>query len=75
MATCPRCKGHLTDSHRCPKSRAKTAMEIAAAGLIGGLFGVVLAGWLDPGGQARLDFVSLLAGSLAGIGIHRAIRG
>ena len=75
MATCPRCRGHLTDSHRCPKSTAKSALEIAAAGLLGGVLGVLGAGWLDPGGQARLAFVSLLAGSLLGIGIHRAVRG
>src|SRR6185436_7317715 len=28
MATCPRCKGHLTDTHRCPKSRVMVALEI-----------------------------------------------
>lgn len=75
MATCPRCKGHLTDSHRCPKGRGKVALEIAGAGVLGGVLGILAAGWLDPAGHARMDFVSLVAGSLGAIGLHRAWRG
>lgn len=75
MATCPRCRGHLTDSHRCPRRPAKVALEVAVVGVLGALAGTLLNGWLDPSGHARLELVALVGGALVAIGINRAVRG
>src|SRR5574339_1217785 len=48
MATCPRCKGHLTDSHRCPRHRGMVALEIALAAIGGGFLGLLLVAIFDP---------------------------
>lgn len=40
MATCPRCKGALTDNHRCPKGRfvglSETLLTAGVGGIVGG---------------------------------------
>jgi len=75
MATCPRCKGHLTDNHRCPRRRGFVVAEIAAAGIAGGLASFLLLAAFDPRGQvADMDVVAITAGILAGIGINRFLR-
>jgi hypothetical protein len=76
MATCPRCKGHLTDGHRCPKSRYLVPLEIVASAVVGGLAGWLLLAAFDPRGQASdLDSVSILIGLVAGVIINRMLRG
>lgn len=75
MATCPRCKGHLTDSHRCPRRSYMVALEIIAAGVVGGFAGLLLVAVFDPRGQITdVDSISLIVGALAGVGINRALR-
>ena len=74
MATCPRCKGHLTEHHRCPRSPARTALELVAAALGGGVAALLLVGLIDPHGQLALDGVVLIAGGLAGAGIDWWLR-
>jgi hypothetical protein len=75
MATCPRCKGHLTEGHRCPRWRGLVALEIAAAGLVGGLAGLLILAAFDPRGQiADLDAVTFVVGAFVGIGINRFLR-
>jgi hypothetical protein len=76
MATCPRCKGHLTDSHRCPRRPVVVALELAATALVGGLAGWVLVVAFDPRGQMTdLDTISAIGGALIAVGINRALRG
>lgn len=75
MATCPRCKGHLTDNHRCPKRRYLVALELtvwAAAGAFGGLLLVAL---FDPHGQITdLDSILAIAGAVTAVGLQRLFR-
>lgn len=76
MATCPRCKGHLTDSHRCPRRPYMVALEVSAAALVGGFAGLLLVAIFDPRGQITdVDSISLIVGALIGVGINRALRG
>jgi len=77
MATCPRCKGHLTDSHRCPQRRYMAALEILATALVGGALGLFLVILFDPQAQRITDvdsMISILAGALIAVGINRALR-
>lgn len=76
MATCPRCRGHLTDTHRCPKGRLRGALETGAVGLGGGLGGLIVLALLDAGGAARdLEGMAFVAGSLLALGAHAMVRG
>ena len=76
MATCPHCKGHLTDGHRCPKRRWSVVAEIAACAIAGGLAGLLLLAAFDPRGQATdMDAIALFAGAFAAVGINRFLRG
>jgi hypothetical protein len=76
MATCPRCKGHLTDDHRCPRRRLRTAIEISACALVGGFIGLLLVALFDPHKQITdVEDVSVIAGALIAVGINRALRG
>jgi hypothetical protein len=75
MATCPRCKGHLTEGHRCPRRRYLVPLEIVASAVVGGLAGWLLLAAFDPRGQASdLDSVSILIGLIAGVTINRMLR-
>lgn len=77
MATCPRCKGHLTDSHKCPRRPTVVAAEMTAAALAGGFAGLVLLAILDPKEQITdLDVILVVVGSaVLAAGITRALRG
>ena len=77
MATCPRCKGHLTDSHKCPRRPLIVATEITAAALAGGFAGLLLVAIFDHRGQlGDVDYsIAIIAGGLIGVGLHRALRG
>ena len=77
MATCPRCKGHLTDSHRCPRRPVVVAAEIVVTAVIGGVAGLLLVVMFDPTGRQIGDAesaVSVIAGACLAVGIHRALR-
>jgi hypothetical protein len=75
MATCPRCRGHLTEDHRCPRSPARKALEVSIAALGGGLGALLVMSLIDPHGQIGFDGVVLLGGALAGVIIDRWVRG
>jgi hypothetical protein len=77
MATCPRCKGHLTDSHKCPRRPLVVAAEITASALAGGFAGLLLLVIFDPREQITdLDLILVVAASaLVCVGINRALRG
>jgi hypothetical protein len=75
MATCPRCKGHLTDNHRCPRRTSLVAVEIIACAIGGGLAALLLLAVFDPRGQVTdLDSVTFVIGALVAVGINRALR-
>lgn len=76
MATCPHCKGHLTDGHRCPKRRVYVVAEIVACAIFGGLVGLLILAAFDPRGQAMdMDVIAVVAGALVAVGINRFLRG
>lgn len=75
MATCPHCKGHLTDGHRCPRRRWLVAAEIAACAIAGGIGSLLLLAFFDPFHQAMdLDMVAAVAGAIVAVGINRMLR-
>jgi len=74
MATCPYCKGHLTDGHRCPRRPLLTFLEIVASILAGGFGGLLLLAAFDPRGDTNMDAVAFLLGALAGLAINRFVR-
>ena len=75
MATCPRCKGHLTDSHRCPRRPIVVAAEVTLAGIAGAAAGLFVAAVTVPQGRLGVDLSALLVGALGGIGLDRYLRG
>lgn len=75
MATCPRCKGHLTDNHRCPKRPLFVAAEILVWALAGAFGGLLLVALFDPHGQITdLDSILAVAGALTAVGLQRLFR-
>jgi hypothetical protein len=76
MATCPHCKGHLTDGHRCPNRRVLVIAEITACAIVGGLASLLVLAVFDPFQQATdMDFIAIVAGALVAVGINRTLRG
>ena len=75
MATCPRCKGHLTDNHRCPRRPIFVALEIIGWGLLGAVLGWLPAVLFNPWYQMPdVETISAIGGALIAIGINRALR-
>jgi hypothetical protein len=76
MATCPRCKGHLTDNHKCPRRPAIVATEITIAAVAGAFAGLLFVAMFDQRGQMPdIDYaIAVMAGALAGVGLHRVFR-
>jgi hypothetical protein len=75
MATCPRCKGHLTDSHKCPRRPAVVGIEIALAAIAGGVAALLLLAVLDPHGRlSNIDSAVVVGGALVAIGLTRFLR-
>jgi uncharacterized paraquat-inducible protein A len=73
MATCPRCRGHLTDSHRCPKRRGRVLAEIIACGIVGAVLGLLLFAVFLP--RDDMDAIGILGGAALAIGVNRVLRG
>ena len=75
MATCPRCKGHLTDSHKCPRRPTVVGIEVALAALAGGFAGLLIIAAVDPQGRlANIDAAAVVVGALSGIALDRYLR-
>lgn len=65
MATCPKCGGHLTTAHRCRRTRYQQTMDLALAGVAGGVTALVMAAIFDRS-QVVTDLDGyFLAGGLA----------
>ena len=75
MATCPRCRGHLTDSHRCPRRPLVIATEITLAGLAGAFVALFVVALAVPQGRLIIDLSAILVGALCGAGLDRYFRG
>ena len=75
MATCPRCKRHLTDSHRCPRHPLIVGAELTLAGLAGAFVALVVVALTVPQGRLIVDLTAMLVGALGGIGVDRYFRG
>ena len=76
MATCPRCHGHLTDNHRCPRRRTRVAAEITLAALAGGLGALLVVSLVDSGGELTyIGPTAVTIGVFGGIGLDRLLRG
>ena len=74
MATCPRCKGHLTEGHRCPRRRIYVVAEILASGIAGALAGWLILAAFDPHGQVSGDVTATVGGFIVGVGLNRFLR-
>ena len=74
MSTCPRCKGPLTDGHRCPRRTSLVALEIVTWAFAGALAGWLLLLIFDPNGQLADDAVTIVVGGAAGVAINRFVR-
>jgi hypothetical protein len=75
MATCPRCKGHLNEGHRCPRRRVYVVAELLASGIAGGLAGLLILAAFDPRGQATdMDVTAIIGGIIVGVGLNRFFR-
>ena len=75
MATCPYCKGHLNDGHRCPRRRGVVVAEVIVTAIGGGLAALLLLAAFDPRGQATdLDTISFVGGAIVAVVINRTLR-
>lgn len=75
MATCPHCRGHLTDTHRCPRRPRRVLLELVASALAGGVAALLLVALIDPKNElAHLDRVAGVGGLFAGAGLDWLVR-
>jgi hypothetical protein len=75
MSTCPGCKGHLTDDHKCSRRPAVVGIELALAAVAGGVAALLLVALLDPHGRlSSIDSAVVVIGALAAGGLTRFLR-
>ena len=72
MATCPHCKGHLNEGHRCPRRPVFVVAEIIACGIAGGVAGLLLSALFTS--RDDIDTIGIIGGAVLGIGINRILR-
>ena len=74
MATCPHCHGHLTEGHRCRRTRRSLYLELLGTALIGGLAAIAFLAVFDPD-QVTVDLDGLVfaAGAIFALGVHQAL--
>jgi hypothetical protein len=72
MSTCPKCHGHLTDSHKCPRTRRSVIIELGLTALTGGVIAISTIAIFDPGQTTTdLDLLVFLLGALCALGVHQ----
>ena len=74
MATCPHCHGHLTDGHRCHRSRKSFAFELFGTAFAGGLAAIAFVAILDPR-QVTIDLDGFVfaAGAIVALAVHQLL--
>ena len=74
MATCPHCHGHLTEGHRCRRTRRSLYLELIGTALIGGLAAIAFLAVFDPR-QVTVDLDGLVfaAGAVFALGVRQAL--
>ena len=65
MATCPQCGQHQTTGHRCPRSRTRETVDLAMAGLTGGVTALAMAAIFDRQNALATYDGYFLAGGIA----------
>ena len=76
MATCPRCHGHLTDTHRCPRRPVLIALEMAGFALAGAVAAVILVSLINANTRIpHLEAAAVAVGVFVGLGLSRLVRG
>jgi hypothetical protein len=73
MATCPYCKAHLTEGHRCPKRPAIVIAEIIGSAIVGGLAGLLLFALFVT--KDDMDAYGILGGAVLAVSLNRFFRG
>jgi hypothetical protein len=75
VATCPRCKGPLTETHQCPRRPVAEALWAIGISIAGGLSVFVIFSLIDTQQRyAHLDPWVFLIGCLAARGIQIYLR-
>jgi hypothetical protein len=75
MATCPRCRGPLTETHVCPRRPFAEAFRAITVSIAGGLAAIVIFSLIDTEQRyAHLDLWMFVAGSLGARGIQIYLR-
>jgi hypothetical protein len=72
MATCPHCKGHLNEGHRCPRRRVYVVAEAIACGIAGGVAGLLLSALFTS--RDDMDAIGIISGVVLGVGLNRILR-
>jgi hypothetical protein len=72
MATCPRCKGPLTEHHRCRARGWRLAFHRAQAGLVGAALGAVISSTVIA--PDAFPALGLVIGGIVGLGVGEALR-
>ena len=74
MATCPRCHGHLTDGHKCPRTRGSLILELLVTALVGGLAAIAFIAIFDPAQvTVDLDGLAFSGGAVFALGVHQLL--
>lgn len=71
MATCPHCRGHLTEHHRCPALKRALAIDLSVSALVGGLSALAFVAIFDPQ-QVTVDLDALVfaLGAVLALGVR-----
>ena len=73
MATCPRCRGALSDNHRCPKGPLYWVIEAVVTATVGGSVGAALCYFLQEQPALFLVLSYAALGGVLAIAMRQAL--
>lgn len=73
MATCPRCFGALTDSHKCPKGIFSRVLEAVSTVGVGAVVGVVMCFAIEDRPAAALVVAAAALGAVLASAVRQAV--